>query len=241
MNLQRLTSEFLFLLLTSGALSCSGRSSENGREAGAGAGNTAGGGNVTIDPGAPENFACTLGDCQPIGERVAPKPGPRCPVEEPTENSPCDVNATECTYGDSLSAYCRRYLKCSGGVWTAPPNRPTECTRQPAAQCPAKPAAATHCIASDIDGFVPCEYAAGVTCYCLGNPVGVAGSESQWECYGPPRNGACPEALPNLGDGCNINGQACHYGVVELGCHAPYADVYCYQGAWEAATPTCSL
>jgi len=233
----------LFLLLSSGALACSGRSAENGHEAGAGAGNEAGGGNVAtpIDPGDPANFACVLGDCKPIGERIPPKPGPRCPVEEPTENSPCDVDATECSYGDSLTAYCRRYLKCSGGVWTVPPNRPTECPQQPAAQCPAKPPADTHCVASNIDGFVPCEYSAGVTCYCLGNPVGVPGSESQWECYGPPRNGACPEALPNLGDGCDTNGQACHYGIVQLGCHAPYADVYCYQGAWEAATPTCSL
>lgn len=98
-----------------------------------------------------------------------------------------------------------------------PPNRPNRVPRQPAGQFSCK------ACASGIDGVVPCEYAAGVACYCLGNPVGVPASESQWECYGPPRTAIARKPLPNLGDGGEINGQACHYVIVQLGCHAPYA------------------
>ncbi|HKY38442.1 MAG TPA: hypothetical protein VJN18_21010 [Polyangiaceae bacterium] len=182
-----------------------------------------------------------LGDCEPIGDRVTPKLGPECPIDEPALESACEVEALECSYGDSLTAYCRRYVNCNDGVWSAPPHRPSTCLEQPEAQCPSQPQAGAACTASEVDGFVPCAYPSGVACYCLGNPVGVPGTKAMWECYGPPRNGACPEVLPNLGAGCDVNGQACHYGVVEQGCHAPYADVYCYQGGWEAATPSCSL
>jgi hypothetical protein len=92
-----------------------------------------------------------------------------------------------------------------------------------------------------VSAYVPCEYQEGVLCYCLGNPVGKPGASGQWDCYGPPASRKCPAVLPNLGEGCSETGVTCHYGVVQQGCFAPYADVSCYQGAWQVASPACLL
>jgi hypothetical protein len=220
---------------------CSGRSEKNAAPGGS-AGEVANPSpDDPNDPQDPSNFACPLGDCEPIGTRVEPMPPPVCPTDEPGEGSGCTVDELQCSYGSSSAAYCRRYLVCTAGAWTVPPNRVSTCKMQPPEQCPAEPQPGATCTASEVSGFVPCEYDGAISCYCLGTPVGVPGTTSEWECYGPPRNGACPELLPNIGDGCAVNGQACHYGVVQQGCYAPYADVYCYQGAWEASSPTCSL
>lgn len=217
---------------------CSGRLEKNpAPSATAGAA----GDSEDTSPNDPANFACVLGDCETIGERVEPMPAPVCPTEEPGEGSACIDDELQCSYGSSSSAYCRRYLVCTGGAWVVPATRVSTCMVQPPEQCPTEPQPGAACVSSEVNGNVSCEYGHGINCYCLGNPVGAPRSKSEWECYGPPRNGACPELLPNIGEGCAINGQACHYGIVQWGCHAPYADVYCYQGAWEVSSAICAL
>lgn len=187
------------------------------------------------------NFACVVSQCETIGDRVSPGPRPRCPEQEPAEGETCETEALECSYGRTLASYCRRDVKCTDGVWTVPANWVARCQKQPSHHCGSQPQPGGACTTSEVDAFVPCEFSGGIVCYCFGNPVGVSGRPSQWECYGPPRNGACPEALPNIGEGCGNNGQSCHYGVSQQGCHAPYADVYCYQGSWEPGSAVCLL
>ncbi|MFZ5895697.1 MAG: hypothetical protein ACOY0T_31865 [Myxococcota bacterium] len=195
-----------------------------------------------IPPNDPANFACPLDQvCTANGQRPKAVPKPSCPDSAPAEGSACSAEGLTCSYGDSVTAYCRSYLTCSAGSWKTPDNRKDVCLSQPANFCPAKPSQGAACTVGSVDVFVSCEYSGGVACYCLGNPVGITGAKGAWECYGPPRNSACPELLPNIGDGCSSNGQTCHYGIVQQGCYAPYADVFCYQGAWEAAQSTCTL
>jgi hypothetical protein len=92
--------------------------------------------------------------------------------------------------------------------------------------------------------LAPCEYADGVGCYCVGNRSaaqgGIVGDSGLWKCYGPPKNGACPELLPNLGEGCAVNGQNCVYGQVTQQCFSPYARVVCESGAWQDAGGDCA-
>lgn len=188
-----------------------------------------------------DNAACPLGNCTPAGQRVAPLPKVSCPHEEPMLGSACNEEALECSYGDSVTAYCRRYYQCSDRLWLLPSKWKDSCVVASIGSCPAQPNQGMACTVGDVDVFVPCEYPGGIACYCLGDRPWVVGSPGEWDCYGPPRNGSCPELLPNLGDGCTKTGLTCSYGIVEQGCHAPYANVYCYQGAWEMASATCLL
>ncbi len=185
------------------------------------------------------NHACVLGECGTVGRRASPISPPVCPAREPEEGQSCALEGLECSYGNSISSYCRSYHRCTELTWQGPENRRSICLSQPEGFCPSEPAPGAACTVGRVNIFIPCEYAAGVGCYCVGNPLGVVGAPGEWECYGPPRNGACPVVLPNLGDGCATLGQFCNYGIVEEGCHAPYAEVYCYQGAWEAMGTAC--
>jgi hypothetical protein len=218
---------------------CSGDSRSSKNDATPDAGGSGGG---PVPPDDPSNFACPFDQtCSPIGDRQEPLPPPTCPASEPIEGEACNVEDIECSYGNSATAHCRRYYRCDEGFWHEPAEYRSTCIVQPDDYCPNEPQHGNGCAVGDVDVFVPCGYAGGVTCYCFGNPVGVVGARGSWECYAPPRNGACPELLPNLGDGCGSNGQICHYGSIQQGCYAPYADVYCFQGAWEAAAPQCPL
>ncbi len=182
------------------------------------------------------NHSCVLGDCDVIGTRVAAEASPVCPVSNPEASSPCEQDGLKCSYGTSLVAYCREYFECVDHVWTT---TQSSCVSQTEGFCPSTPQPEQACVVGRINSFVPCEYPGAVVCYCLGNPVGRMGAAGEWECYGPPPNGNCPEVLPNLGDGCSTAGQFCEYGVVGQGCDAPYASVYCRQGAWESAGEVC--
>lgn len=225
-------------------IACSGESMSSGAPEGSAGrgGNSATGGSGAVPANDPSNFACLLDQrCTPGGERQDPLPPPSCPASEPSEGEPCETGEGECSYGDSVAAYCRSYFACVEGSWQVPSTRRGTCATHPEGFCPARPEHAASCTVGNVDVYVPCEYPNGVSCYCLGNPVGRVGATSTWECYAPPTNPACPELLPNLGDGCAENGQSCHYGIVQQGCFAPYADVYCFQGAWEASFPVCTL
>lgn len=187
------------------------------------------------------NFACRFDDCEAIPERVLAPPRPACPGDEPEEGAACQMGGLSCSYGRSAAAFCRRYYECVGSAWVVPENRQSICENQPADFCPVSPEENAECTVGKIPDFVPCEYPGAIVCYCMGNPRFQVGAPGLWECYGPPQNPACPELLPNIGDGCAKTAQFCSYGIVEQGCYAPYANVYCYQGQWEIAGATCSL
>jgi hypothetical protein len=189
----------------------------------------------------PVNNACLLEDCEVIGHRVPQQPSPICPLSKPSVSQACDTEGLLCSYGSSLTAYCREYLECVGQRWSAPAalKYGTECISQPEGFCPSAPQAGASCVTGDVDSYVPCEYERGVACYCFGNPPRVSGAPGMWFCYGPPPNGNCPELLPNLGDGCMRTGQFCGYGSAQQECHAPYANVFCRQEAWEDGGGAC--
>jgi hypothetical protein len=189
----------------------------------------------------PLNNPCEFGDCTVVGSRVAPVPGPVCPRGEPNAGDQCGDAAT-CTYGNSVSSHCRREYQCTNDIWVAQESRPFGCASHPESYCSSEPQPGGVCTTDEFERFfIPCEFPGGVRCHCVGNPVTRAGIQGQWECFGPPRNGACPELLPNLGDGCLENGQYCNYGIVEESCYSPYAGVYCSQGVWEKTDEGCAL
>lgn len=186
----------------------------------------------------PINNPCSLEQCTTVLDRAGPKPGPACPAAEPAAGATCSVASLTCAYGDSISSFCRREYVCEEQIWQA---QQSACVTQPSGFCPRQPQPGEACTTGEFElFFVPCEYEGGITCNCVGNPLQQAGIEGQWECYGPPPNAACPAVLPNIGSGCAQNGQSCRYGIVESDCYSPYASVYCYQGAWEAAEAACA-
>jgi hypothetical protein len=131
---------------------------------------------------------------------------------------------------------------CAEQSWRMPANRSASCMSHPDGFCPTSPLHRAECTTGEFDLlFIPCDYPNGVACHCVGNPVRAEGIQGEWECYGPPRNGACPEIMPNIGEGCARIGQFCGYGLVEQGCYASYASVLCDQGAWEEVEAACAL
>jgi hypothetical protein len=164
----------------------------------------------------PLNRSCNLGECEPVGQRVTAASSPVCPALEPSVALPCAVEGLSCTYGSSVAAYCRRYYEWGEDIWRMPQALNAGCLSHPAGYCPPEPEPEPEggCTVGDDPTLIPCEYPRGIGCYCEGNPQR-PGAPGQWKCYGPPRNGACPELLPNLGDGCASNGQFCSYGYVQ--------------------------
>jgi hypothetical protein len=247
-HLQEAVATFCGLVL---ALACAGKatSSKLAGESGSGTVEGSGGGSEAALGGSAgrlghdsSSFPCSLDEtCTASGQRPEATPKPSCPESLPPERSACHSEGIACSYGASVTAYCRTYVSCVSDVWTTPDNRKDVCLTQPTGFCPTEPAQGASCTVGDVDVFVPCEYPGGIACYCLGNPVGITGAHGAWECYAPPTSSACPALLPNIGDGCDTNGQSCHYGIVQQGCFAPYADVFCYQGAWEVAQAVCTL
>jgi hypothetical protein len=225
------------LLLGTGIAGCSGRSTTNPAPSPSGQS-----GNPDQSDDVPaEGFACLLDECTPVSSRPKPVGRPACPEGKPDAGADCSNDGLKCSYGESQASYCRDFMVCSAGQWSDTSEPKATCLTQPNEFCPVKPSLGAACTVGATSVYVPCEYEAGVLCYCLGNPVGKPGARGQWDCYGPPSSPRCPEALPNLGDGCAETGITCHYGVKSQGCYAPYADVYCYQGAWEASSPICPL
>ncbi len=221
---------------------------ETGGTAGSSASHAGTGANVGVGGAPPvpadnlSNYACRLEQgCAPTGERPAELPRPSCPETLPDIGGACDLEGLDCSYGDSLTSYCREYRVCTNRTWKTHPSRAGRCQSHPPEFCPEMPQDGASCITGSIDSVIPCEYSGSIACYCLGSPPNTEGAEGFWECYAPPRNGECPEVLPNVGDGCSINGKTCHYGIPAQGCGAPYVEVFCYQGAWEGLAGTCFL
>jgi hypothetical protein len=210
-----------------------------------GPGNGAVTGPNMIDGVKPDSIACRpdSADCSVIGNRVAPLPSTVCPLERPEPGASCSRDGLSCSYGSSLTARCRTLFDCSKGKWqrTGGPAIDAQCEQQADGFCPGQhPKDGVKCVVGEVHASVSCDYPPAVSCYCAAGPS-FPGAAGNWECYAAPRNGNCPEVLPNLGDGCSTPGLQCRYGFTG-GCYAsPFGTVFCYQGSWERGTePGCS-
>jgi hypothetical protein len=186
----------------------------------------------------PLNHPCALADCETIGERAEPLPRPSCPALEPAEGEACASEQQVCTYGESSTSHCRPYYRCVEHAWQVPEIYRARCVTRSQSTCPSEPAPGTDCVVDAADvALVPCDYGAGVGCVCVGSRIAfgasIDGDPGSWECNGAPRNGACPELVPNVGEGCDRAGQNCTYGPIGRECAWPYASVVCESGAWQ--------
>lgn len=136
-------------------------------------------------------------------------PGPLarngCPLTEPSV-APCDRDGVTCTYGDSLTADCRREWMCINGLWGAK-DWPERCEAIGDRACGgAPPVQGASCCATRP---VRCEYQTpGVVCDC--DP---SWSPPTWDCrtLDSRLDPACPERLPNRGQDCDVEGLECEY------------------------------
>ena len=116
----------------------------------------------------PNDHACVLGDCETIGTRATPLASPVCPAVEPSVGDACADDGVKCSYGDSPSSYCRRYVECVDDYWQTPLFPRTVCATQREINCPSAPAHGEACVTNGTD-YVPCYYDGGVMCHCIGN------------------------------------------------------------------------
>jgi hypothetical protein len=184
----------------------------------------------------PDNRFCLLPQCDRNVRRVEPLPAPVCPATEPTQATECAVEGLRCSYGDSLVSHCWRFHTCTNQSWVMQATDPNGCESPPDGYCPESALQGQQCATAPAIARLACRYPGGVQCYCGER----TGGGATWGCYGPPNNPACPEILPNLGEGCGKLGQFCNYVEAE-DCSLVYSGVRCYQGAWEAAEGTCLL
>lgn len=185
------------------------------------------------------------GPCEDDGERPEPLPRPHCPATEPSLGDPCNMENLVCSYGDSLTPHCRTYYECTEeagqSIWMASAlvdQQAWPCLPLPSDYCPAEvPASGDACVI-EAPG-IPCGYAE-VSCLCSARTP-TPGAPGSWDCYGAPRNTACPATLPNIGEGCGEEqeGIQCNYSLV---CAPPHSSVFCYRGEWEPGEdPGCHL
>ena len=192
----------------------------------AGAGNGAG-----IDNSL--SFPCLDEPCAVDGPRPLPLPRPHCPDTEPKAGQTCEMADLYCGYGNSAAASCRRAYRCtsssSGATWVADEtiDKTRPCVEPTVAACPANPAPRTRC--SDAASYgASCQYP-GLVCSCWQS---AKGNGPGWACLGAPANLACPEHLPNVGEGCTPSGIECDYALD--GCdQVPNSTLFCNEGAWE--------
>lgn len=187
------------------------------------------------DAAPPADLPCLshprVSPCEEVEGRPVPGPPPRCPEAEPTVGDPCSEPDLVCGYGDSASPTCRSYFQCAATGWILDPRTSSyRCDEPPTGYCPAEPPPnGTAC--TPIPYRAPCVYA-DVSCRCV-NGQHWATHNDGWLCYGPPRDPQCPQALPNIGEGCSTPGVQCSYW--EDCEFPPYSTVFCYSGAWEEA------
>jgi hypothetical protein len=224
-------------------VSCGGTQTDDGTGSEGGAA-TIGGGSGDSTGGSsndPSELATPCpGPCGDEGERPQPLPRPRCPESEPALGGPCDSNDLVCGYGDALTPHCRTYYQCTEDagdlIWAASTpfdEQAWPCLELPSDYCPADVPTEGDACTIEAPG-IPCGYG-NVSCLCSGrNPA--PGNSGTWQCYGAPRNTACPTTLPNIGEGCSEEqwGIQCNYTIPTTGyCAPPHSTVFCYQGEWE--------
>ena len=178
------------------------------------------------------SFPCLDMPCADTGPRPTPLPRPKCPTTEPNAGDACDQEALYCEYGEAPAVYCRSAYTCenagAGNAWVtdAALTKVYPCTPATPTVCPSAPAARSPCDASLLG--LACQYP-GLVCHCSLPSKGQPG----WACFGAPENLACPEHLPNIGEGCAPNGIECDYAFDSCD-PTPDREVFCYEGAWEA-------
>jgi hypothetical protein len=131
------------------------------------------------------------------------EPTGRCPDELPQGGSACGVPDLLCTYGDDPRPQCRAMAYCMWPEWTVFMPKcigPVSCEAAP-------PPPQAACM---LEGEV-CAYPDGTMCTCatcFGGSCTMPGPS--WYCtmLGP----GCPTFVPNSGDVCDREGQACSYG-----------------------------
>lgn len=220
-------------LLSAGA--CSGSARTDGAAGGAGVGGAAGAGAAGTSPsgagsGAATSTPCLYQACPDAGPRPTPLPRPKCPSTEPQAGEACSEETLYCGYGDSPAINCRSAYTCTKGdagtTWVLDPALTKVFPCIPASHCSAAvPALGAACDGADLG--LACQYP-GLVCHCQYS----SHEKPTWTCLGAPQDQACPEALPNIGEGCTPNGIECDY-TVDACDPTPDRALFCYEGAWE--------
>jgi hypothetical protein len=200
---------------------------------------TAGRATPGVDAGAdasgPSAAPCRT-SCPPAAVRAVALPRPECPEVEPTPGVACGDPGLRCGYGGGRTPYCRTEYQCKG-TWQSTARPLPGCPTPNREACPpTKPAAGDACVVGTLID-VPCEYGE-TSCRCGAGPLASEGDPGRWLCYGPPADTACPEIVPNVGEGCRTPGRECWYD--PEGCLDARLYVTCRGGSWQPGDgPSC--
>lgn len=233
--------------LAAAATACGGSSAAGQAHAGTGGTSAALGGGASSSGGAasanggrpglagsggmPSSLPCIDQACPDTGPRPTPLPRPKCPESAPVAGDPCTDTTLYCSYGDSPAVNCRHAYQCTASAgsshWEEDPAliKSGPCVQPTAQACPSAPMPRTPCDMASVT--LACQYP-GLVCQCVLSSRGGAG----WQCLGAPENPACPEQLPNVGEGCTPSGLECDYAVNSCD-PTPNRTLFCFQGAWE--------
>jgi hypothetical protein len=164
-----------------------------------------------------------------VSQDSGPDAAPACPVDAPSQGSPCPAMGFACQYGTNFLVDCIQVVACTASGWsvTGPPG---DCTPS---QCPASYVALTdaglQACAQSLQ-VTDCWYPQGV-CQCsagLGGPAQPLG----WYCV--PTAPGCPYPTPAPGSRCTTPGQIC-------GGSCGGAGVECDGGTWQANVSPCPV
>lgn len=172
------------------------------------------------------------GPCEDDSGSTRPLPltRPICPEAPPSLGDACDVAIDLCTYGDSSSTTCRTFFTCADGEWRVPERFSGIVCQQPR-DCPAEFPHGDACALESVNELAGCEYPGGYSCFCSRGSL-------QWGCWGPPIDTRCPERLPNIGEGCDVQALQCSY--APNGCNVlSTAGVLCFDGVWQESGLSC--
>lgn len=199
---------------------------------------TGAGGGAPGSSGLPSAFRC-VAPCPDSGPRPVPTARPKCPASQPLPGASCEDQGLLCSYGDAPTLECRSVYACStqgdgGAVWVTNESVGPPCGGPlPEGYCPTSPPERASPCTVAVDG-IPCVYGT-LLCFCNALESRTAGSPGVWFCEGPPVDPECPASLPNLGEGCETQALECYYAF--NACSEPFAELFCYKGAWEPAPP----
>lgn len=225
------------------AMAACGGSSAAGQAAGGAGGALDGGtsssGGVSSTNGGGPGLAGGMASSLPCIDQACPDTGPRpttlrrpkCPDSAPVVGDPCPDTTLYCSYGDSPAVNCRHAYQCTASAgsshWEEDPalTKAGPCVPPTARACPSAPMPRTPCDQASVT--LACQYP-GLVCQCVRSSRGGSG----WQCLGAPENTACPEHLPNVGEGCMPSGLECDYAVNSCD-PTPNRTLFCFDGAWE--------
>jgi hypothetical protein len=151
-----------------------------------------------------------------------------CPDAPATPGSACDLDRTQCEYGDAWwNVSCDQVFWCNANQWTVFTVSAANCMPEPGpnpAGCPPDQGVIGNTACSDTS--LVCYYGQGPNCTCV-DPGGDAAA-ARWSCV---PGSLCPSTRPRLGAACSGTA-ACTY---EL-CTFTEA---CVDGVWQAENGGC--